>query len=56
MFSVLERAIEAYWRQVFLDALNADFAALRADADAWSAEMEERAEWDVTLGDGSEDD
>jgi hypothetical protein len=52
MTEVLSKAIEAYRRQRFLDALNADFAALRADPDAWAEEQQDRAAWDATLADG----
>jgi hypothetical protein len=46
---VLERAIETYRRQRFLDDANRQFAALRADSEAWKAELMERSEWDNTL-------
>jgi hypothetical protein len=48
----LSRAIEAYRRQVFLEGLSADFAALRADARAWADEEAERVIWDTTSADG----
>jgi hypothetical protein len=50
----LSRAIEEYRRKVFLDAVNASFANLRADARAWSEEQAEREAWDSTLGDDRE--
>jgi predicted transcriptional regulator len=50
--TVLERAIENYRRQRFLEAANRQYAALRADAAAWKQETTERAEWDRALGDG----
>ncbi|HLJ55039.1 MAG TPA: hypothetical protein VKT77_08350, partial [Chthonomonadaceae bacterium] len=43
MQAVLDTAIEAYRRQAFLKGLNADFAALRSDAEAWREEESERA-------------
>jgi hypothetical protein len=52
MQTALDEAIEAYRRRVFLEGLNEDFAALRADPAAWSAEQEERALWEQTLSDG----
>ena len=55
MTEVLDKAIEAYRRQRFLAALNADFAALRKDRDAWKEELAERAAWDATLSDGLKD-
>lgn len=54
--AVLEKAVEAYRRQVFLEGLAEDFAALRRDPKAWEPEQAERREWDVTLADGLEDD
>ena len=50
--SVIDRAIETYRRQRFLEGLHNDFAALRNDPDAWQAEKEERAAWDAALADG----
>ena len=38
----------------FLDAANAAYAALKNDPVAWQEELEERALWDRTLGDGIE--
>jgi hypothetical protein len=55
MTKVLDKAIEAYRRQRFLDGLNADFAALRSDRGAWKEEQAERAAWDATLSDGLKD-
>ncbi len=52
MQTVLDRAVEAYRRQSFLEALNADFAALRQDPQAWQEELEERKLWEQTLLDG----
>ena len=54
MQTVLDRAVEVYRRQSFLDALNADFTALRAKPDEWEEEMEERKLWEQTLADGLE--
>ena len=55
MPAVLDKAIEEYRRRQFLEGLSADFAALRKDPKAWQQELDERAEWDATLGDGLED-
>jgi len=52
--TILERAMEACRRQSFLEALNADFAALRAQPKEWAEEMEERKLWEQTLADGWE--
>jgi len=56
MQEVLAQAVEAYRRERFLTELNASFAALRENPEAYEAEMEERRAWDATLSDGLEDD
>lgn len=56
MQAVLEKAIEHYQRELFLERANAAFAALRKDPAAWKEELEEREQWDVTLADGLKDD
>ena len=53
--SVLDKAVEAYRRQAFLEQANEAFAALRSNQDAWSQELRERGEWNVTLDDGLKD-
>ena len=50
--TVLEQAVEAYRRTVFLEQLNGDFAALQSDPVAWAEEQAERRQWEQTLGDG----
>jgi hypothetical protein len=52
MSDVLDKALEAYRRKVFLDAVNAGYAALRDDPVAWAEFESERKEWDATLMDG----
>lgn len=47
MQAVLDEAVELYRRQRFLEEANAAFANLRADAEAWSEEQQERALWDT---------
>jgi hypothetical protein len=48
----LEQAIKDQYHRKFWEAVNAGYAALRADPVAW-AEMEaERKLWDATLMDG----
>lgn len=49
---IVAAAIEAYRRSRFMAQLNKEYAALKADPVAWAEELEERAEWDVTLLDG----
>ncbi|MEX2188415.1 MAG: ribbon-helix-helix protein, CopG family [Pirellulales bacterium] len=55
MPAVLRQAIDAYARAQFLDGLDRDFAALRANPTAWSEEQRERNAWDATLSDGMDD-
>lgn len=55
MQTILDKAVESYRRQCFLERANAAFAALRNDTDEWQAEQEERAAWDVTLADDLEE-
>ena len=55
MTEVLAKAVEAYHRQAFLESLNQDFAALRADFRRWNEEQAERKAWNATLADGLED-
>ena len=50
--TVLERAIENYRRQRFLEAATRQYAALRANPEAWEQETGERDAWDHTLSDG----
>ena len=56
MAEVVERAIEQYRRQCFVEAINAGYAELRADPEAWAAYQEELSAWDATLLDGLEPD
>jgi hypothetical protein len=51
---VLAKAIDLYRRTGFCEQMNAAYAALRADPEAWQQELEDRAAWDVTLLDGIE--
>ena len=52
MMGVLDLALNAYRRKVFLDELNAGYAALRADPKSWAQLEAERNAWDATLMDG----
>lgn len=54
MQSLLDKAIEAYRRECFLDQANEAFAALRRDPKKWKAEIEERNAWDATLAENVE--
>lgn len=50
--AVLEKAVDAYRRKLFFEQLNAGYAALRADPEAWAELESERKVWDATLMDG----
>lgn len=51
----LVRAIVGWRRQKdWITETNRDYAALKADPEAWAQELAERAAWDVTLLDGLE--
>ncbi|HEY3780785.1 MAG TPA: hypothetical protein VGL56_06865 [Fimbriimonadaceae bacterium] len=50
--TVLDHAVEAYRRTVFLQKLNEEYAALHDDADSKADENEERLLWEQTLADG----
>ncbi|MDF5722313.1 MAG: hypothetical protein PUP91_17860 [Rhizonema sp. PD37] len=51
---ILDKAIEQYRKQVFLQEVNQAYAALRNQPEAWQAELEEREAWNTTLSDGLE--
>ena len=48
---VLDEAIEAYRRRVFLEQANQAYALLRQDANRWAEELAERKAWDTTSSD-----
>lgn len=50
--AVLDRAIENYRRQVFLEQANEAFVRLRQNQELWEDERAERADWEVTIADG----
>jgi predicted transcriptional regulator len=52
MQALLEEAVELLRRRRFLDAVNAGYAAYRADAEGWQEELADREAWDATLVDG----
>ncbi len=54
--AILDKAIEMYRRQRFLEENNRAFEALRADSKAWKAEQAEREAWDTALGNDLEKD
>lgn len=55
MQAILDKAVESYRRQKFLDDANAAFAALKSNPEAWKEELDERKLWDQTLNDGLND-
>ena len=52
MQTVLERALEQYRRQKFLEAANKQYASLQANPAAWKQELQEREIWDRATADG----
>jgi len=54
MQAPLEKAVEMYRRQRFLEESNRAFESLQANPDTWKSEQAERAAWDMTLADGLE--
>ena len=52
--AILDKAVETYRRQRFLEESNRAFGALQANAAAWKEEQAEREDWDITVGDGLE--
>lgn len=55
MQSVVERAVDRYKRELFLENLNRDFESLRQNESDWQDELEEREIWNSTLTDGETD-
>jgi hypothetical protein len=53
---VLDKALDAYSRKLFLQQVNAGYAELRRDSKAWSEHLVERKLWDATLMDGLDPD
>jgi hypothetical protein len=56
MQDILEKALENYRRKLFLDAVNAGYAALRADPQAWAEIEAERQSMAGSLMDGLDPD
>jgi len=52
MLTVLDKAIEAYRRQCFLQKANEAYAVLRENPGAWQEEIAERKVWDITSENG----
>jgi len=56
MQDILDQAIDDYRRKLFLEAVNAGYAALRADPQAWAEVQRERASMAGSLMDGLDPD
>ena len=56
MIEVLDKALDTYRRKLFFDQMNAGYAALRDDPQAWAELEAERKLWDATLMDGLDPD
>lgn len=54
MQAILDKAVESYRRQLFLEEVNRAYAALRQDQGTWMQIEREREAWDTTLEDGLE--
>lgn len=52
MMDVLDKALDDYRRKLFFEQLNAGYAELRADSEAWAEHLAERKLWDATRLDG----
>ena len=50
--AVLDKAIEAYRRQRFLDEAATAYHALKKNSKLWKEELAERKAWDATSKDG----
>jgi hypothetical protein len=52
---LLARAVDQFRRSLILAETNIAYGALRADPDAWAEVEAERAEWEATLADGTDE-
>ena len=52
MQTVLNNAVEAYRREVFLERTNQAYSELKKDPKAWAECQEERAVWNSAAKDG----
>ena len=51
MQTIIDRGIEDFRRQSFIEQANKAYLALRENPEAWEAELKERREWEATLTD-----
>lgn len=56
MQAVLEKAVEEYRRKKFFETLDAEYAELQKDPEAWESYQAELRVWDATLMDGLDKD
>ncbi len=54
MQAALDKALEQYRREKFLEEANRAFAALRKKKSAWREELAERKAWEKTVRDGQD--
>lgn len=54
MQELIQTLVDDAKAAAFLEGMNADFAALKAEPAAWAEEHTERAAWDGVLSDGLE--
>ncbi len=54
MQSIVDKAVERYKRELFLEGLSQDFKILQENEADWTLELEERKLWENTLLDGVE--
>lgn len=52
MMDVVAQALDSYRRKLFFEQMDAGYAELRADPNAWAEHLAERQQWDATLADG----
>jgi len=53
---VLDKALDDYRRKLFFEQLDAGYAELRSDPEAWAEHLAERELWNATLTDGLDPD
>jgi hypothetical protein len=53
---ILDKAVEEYRRKIFFEGVDRDYAALKADPEAWAQEVQERQLFNNTLMDGLDPD
>lgn len=52
---VLDKAVDAYFVEMFMKEAKRAYQVLQSDPIAWAEEQKELALWDITLSDGLED-